>query len=69
MSVAPAAQAQGEDNTAKVKAVLKQHYETLLRAFTLYSCGGSSDAFHLGLNQFTTFVEDCKVCTRVLTIA
>lgn len=59
------AQALGDEKTVadKVKAVLKQHYEMLLRAFTFYSCGGSSDAFHLGLNQFTSFVEDCKVCT------
>lgn len=53
----------GDEKTVvdKVKATLKEYYDLLVRLFTYYSCGGSSDAFHLGLNQFTAFLEDCKV--------
>jgi hypothetical protein len=46
---------------SRVADVLQRHYEMLVRAFTYFSCGGSSDTFHMGLNQFTAFLEDCKV--------
>lgn len=48
---------------AELFGLFKQHYQTLSTAFMYYSCGGSSDTFHMSLNQFTSFLEDCKVCT------
>ena len=26
-----------------------------------YACGGSADTYHLSLNSFTAFLDDCKV--------
>ena len=58
-------QAGKDDKTAMADlfGLFKQHYQTLSTAFMYYSCGGSSDTFHMSLNQFTSFLEDCKVCT------
>ena len=46
---------------AELFGLFKQHYQVLSTAFMYYSCGGSSDTFHMSLNQFTSFLEDCKV--------
>ena len=48
---------------AELFGLFKQHYQVLSAAFMYYSCGGSSDTFHMSLNQFTSFLEDCKVGT------
>eukprot|EP00891_Asterochloris_glomerata_P005689 jgi/Astpho2/5689/fgenesh1_pg.00079_%23_100_t len=52
-----------DDKTAMADlfGLFKQHYQTLSTAFMYYSCGGSSDTFHMSLNQFTSFLEDCKI--------
>ena len=48
---------------AELFGLFKQHYQVLSTAFMYYSCGGSWDTFHMSLNQFTSFLEDCKVGT------
>ena len=57
----------------EIHDALKQHYELVNAAFTFYTTGGSTSCFHMGLNNFTSFLEDCKVrnweskCGFVLT--
>ena len=46
----------------EIHDALKQHYELVNAAFTFYTTGGSTSCFHMGLNNFTSFLEDCKVC-------
>ena len=50
----------------EVHDAVKQHYELINAAFTFYATGGSTSCFHMGLNNFTSMLEDCKVCTAPL---
>lgn len=47
----------------EVKDALAIHAETLRSVFMFYACGGSADTYHLSLNSFTAFLDDCKVST------
>ena len=54
-----------QDDKAALKEihdVLCQHYELISQAFLFYPTGSSADVFHMGLNNFTGLLEDCKVC-------
>lgn len=52
----------GEEAALKeVKDALAIHAETLRSVFMFYACGGSADTYHLSLNSFTAFLDDCKV--------
>ena len=54
----------GEDAALKeVKEALAVHAELLRTVFMNYACGGSADTYHLSLNSFTAFLDDCKVGT------
>lgn len=53
-----------QDDKAAVKEthdMLCQHYELICQAFVFYPTGSSADVFHMGLNNFTGLLEDCKV--------
>lgn len=50
----------------EIHDALKQNYELINAAFTYYATGGSTSIFHMGLNNFTSFLEDCKVCCLCL---
>ena len=55
-----------QDDKAALKEIhdtLCQHYELISQAFLFYPTGSSADVFHMGLNNFTALLEDCKVCT------
>lgn len=56
-------QAGTEDKVAlaELQAVLQRHYQTLYSTFMYYACGGTGDVFHMGLNNFTSWLEACKV--------
>ena len=45
----------------EIHDAVKQHYELINSAFTFYPTGTSADVFHMGLNNFTAMLEDCKV--------
>ncbi|KAK9825957.1 hypothetical protein WJX74_001162 [Apatococcus lobatus] len=45
----------------EVKDALAVHAETLRSVFMFYACGGSADTYHLSLNSFTAFLDDCKI--------
>ena len=52
------------DEKAAIKEIhdaVKQHYELINSAFTFYPTATSADVFHMGLNNFTAMLEDCKV--------
>lgn len=54
----------GDDEAAVVKALhgcLKEHYWTLCSAFLYFAATGSGDLFHLSLNSFTAFLDDCSI--------
>ena len=46
----------------EIHDALCQHYELISQAFLFYPTGSSADVFHMGLNNFTALLEDCKVC-------
>ena len=53
-----------QDEKAALKEIhdmLCQHYELICQAFVFYPTGSSADVFHMGLNNFTALLEDCKV--------
>ena len=45
----------------EIHDVVRQYYEVFNAAFTFYPTGSSADVFHMGLNNFTGMLEDCKV--------
>ena len=45
----------------EIHDTLRQCYELINSAFIFYPTGTSADVFHMGLNQFTALLEDCKV--------
>ena len=45
----------------EIHDTLRQCYELINSTFTFYPTGTSADVFHMGLNQFTALLEDCKV--------
>ncbi|KAK9816567.1 hypothetical protein WJX72_002063 [[Myrmecia] bisecta] len=54
----------GLDDKAALKEVhdmLKKHFQMLYSCFVFYGCSGGSDTFHIGLNAFTAFLDDCKI--------
>ena len=58
-----------QDDKAALKEIhdtLRQHWELINSAFIFYPTGTSADVFHMGLNQFTALLEDCKVCPYLL---
>lgn len=61
-------QAPVEDKVAlkEIHDTVRQHYELINSAFTFYPTGSSADVFHMGLNNFTAMLEDCKVSTAKL---
>ncbi|DBA90981.1 TPA: hypothetical protein ACH3X2_004190 [Trebouxia sp. C0005] len=52
-----------EDKVAlkEIHDTVRQHYELINSAFTFYPTGSSADVFHMGLNNFTAMLEDCKI--------
>lgn len=56
-------QAPQDDKVAlkEIHDTVRQHYELINSAFTFYPTGTSADVFHMGLNNFTGMLEDCKV--------
>ncbi len=61
-------QAPVEDKVAlkEIHDTVRQYYELINSAFTFYPTGTSADVFHMGLNNFTAMLEDCKVITAKL---
>lgn len=61
-------QAPVEDKVAlrEIQDTVRQYYELINSAFTFYPTGTSADVFHMGLNNFTGMLEDCKVITAEL---
>lgn len=45
----------------EIHDIVCQYYELINSAFTFYPTGTSADVFHMGLNNFTGMLEDCKV--------
>ncbi|DBA81483.1 TPA: hypothetical protein ACH3X1_007263 [Trebouxia sp. C0004] len=45
----------------EIHDTVRQHYELINSAFTFYPTGTSADVFHMGLNNFTGMLEDCKI--------
>lgn len=45
----------------KLRSCLKEHYWMLCSAFLYYAATGSGDLFHLSLNSFTSFLDDCNI--------
>lgn len=57
------------DEKAAIKEIhdaVKQNYELINSAFCFYPTGTSADVFHMGLNNFTAMLEDCKVSAIVV---
>jgi hypothetical protein len=44
----------------EVHDVLLKYYTQLFGAFVYYAAGGSSDPYHMSLNAFTSFLDDCR---------
>lgn len=44
-----------------VRAAFRDHYPALVQAFTFYSCSVSATPFFMGLNEFTAFLDECKI--------
>ena len=53
----------------EIHDALKQHYELVNAAFSFYTTGGSTSCFHMGLNNFTSFLEDCKVLLSMSSLS
>lgn len=45
----------------QVHDVLLQYYKRWYAAFLYYAGGGSGDPFHMPLNAWTNFLDDCQV--------
>jgi len=61
-------QAPVDDKVAlkEIHDTVRQYYELINSAFTFYPTGTSADVFHMGLNNFTAMLEDCKVTMTVV---
>ena len=46
---------------SELRDCLKQHYGLLCSAFLYFAATGSGDLFHLSLNSFTAFLDECSV--------
>lgn len=46
---------------AEVHDVIKRNYQTFLSAFTYYAAQGGNDPYHMPLNAFTSFLDDCSI--------
>lgn len=53
----------------EIHDMLCQHYQLICQAFLFYPTGSSADVFHMGLNNFTALLEDCKVCPPNLLLS
>ena len=44
-----------------VHTVIRRFYQQMCSAFVYYACLGSGDPYHMPLNAYTTFLDDCQV--------
>eukprot|EP00854_Cymbomonas_tetramitiformis_P001251 gene1251-1829_t len=45
----------------EMKDLIKKHYHILVSVFEYYAALGSGSPFHIQLNAYTTFLEDCQI--------
>jgi len=45
----------------EVHDVLLEYYQTWYSAFIYFAAGGSGDPYHMTLNSFTTYLDECQV--------
>lgn len=46
---------------AAVRAALQRHYGRLVPAHMFYSCSVSTVPFFMGLNEFSSLLDDCQI--------
>ncbi|KAG2438847.1 hypothetical protein HXX76_005387 [Chlamydomonas incerta] len=55
---------EGKDEKVAIKEVhdvLLKYWPQVVGAFVYYAAGGSSDPYHMSLNAFTTFLDECCI--------
>lgn len=57
------AKSQKEDKVVikHVQQILRKHYAAFVSVFVYYSSTGGGDPYHMSLNSFTTFLDDCEI--------
>lgn len=54
----------GKDDKTVLKEVhdaIKRHYQLFYSAFVYYAATGGGDPYHMTLNSFTSFLDDCQI--------
>lgn len=45
----------------EIHAIIKGSYQKFVSAFVYYSSTGGGDPYHMSLNSFTSFLDDCEI--------
>lgn len=50
-----------DEGNAAVRAVFAKYYSIFVPAYVFYACSVSGSSFHMALNSFTQFLDDCQI--------